>query len=122
MHGRRVKRKIIFYLSTALITRHIPLTGFTSRISLGKYVHVEFKSNLSCSAGGIQPAVLQEVSIPVWSNSECKLKYGIAAPGGIVDSFLCAGQAAKDSCSVRIHTRLLTRIHVSRIKNDNNDV
>ncbi|XP_032685596.1 proclotting enzyme-like [Odontomachus brunneus] len=53
----------------------------------------------SLREGGVQPAVLQEVSIPVWSNSECKLKYGIAAPGGIVDSFLCAGQAAKDSCS-----------------------
>lgn len=51
--------------------------------------------------GGPQPAILQEVSIPVWSNSECKFKYGSAAPGGIVDSFLCAGQAAMDSCSVR---------------------
>ncbi|KYM97521.1 PREDICTED: proclotting enzyme-like [Cyphomyrmex costatus] len=53
----------------------------------------------SLRESGPQPAVLQEVSIPVWSNSECKLKYGAAAPGGIVDSFLCAGRAAKDSCS-----------------------
>lgn len=52
--------------------------------------------------GGPQPAILQEVSVPVWSNSECKLKYGAAAPGGIVDSFLCAGRANKDSCSVCI--------------------
>lgn len=59
-------------------------------------------------SGGVQPAVLQEVSIPVWSNSECKLKYGIAAPGGIVDSFLCAGQAAKDSCSVGIRILYLS--------------
>lgn len=50
--------------------------------------------------GGPQPAILQEVAIPVWTNSECKEKYGAAAPGGIVDSFLCAGRAAKDSCSV----------------------
>ncbi|XP_066590810.1 proclotting enzyme-like [Prorops nasuta] len=53
----------------------------------------------SLRESGPQPAVLQEVSIPVWSNSECKIKYGAAAPGGIVDSFLCAGRAAKDSCS-----------------------
>ncbi|XP_011686690.1 PREDICTED: proclotting enzyme [Wasmannia auropunctata] len=53
----------------------------------------------SLRESGPQPAILQEVSIPVWSNSECKLKYGTAAPGGIVDSFLCAGRAAKDSCS-----------------------
>lgn len=52
--------------------------------------------------GGPQPPILQEVSIPVWTNGECKSKYGAAAPGGIIDSFLCAGLAAKDSCSVRI--------------------
>ncbi|XP_011631695.1 proclotting enzyme [Pogonomyrmex barbatus] len=53
----------------------------------------------SLRESGPQPAILQEVSVPVWSNNECKLKYGSAAPGGIVDSFLCAGRAAKDSCS-----------------------
>ncbi|XP_015439741.1 PREDICTED: proclotting enzyme-like [Dufourea novaeangliae] len=53
----------------------------------------------SLRESGPQPAVLQEVSIPIWSNNECKVKYGAAAPGGIVDSFLCAGKAAKDSCS-----------------------
>ncbi|XP_057334005.1 transmembrane protease serine 11B-like [Microplitis mediator] len=53
----------------------------------------------SLRESGPQPAVLQEVAIPVWSNAECKVKYGGAAPGGIVDSFLCAGRAAKDSCS-----------------------
>ncbi|XP_015126487.1 proclotting enzyme [Diachasma alloeum] len=53
----------------------------------------------SLRESGPQPAVLQEVAIPVWPNSECKQKYGAAAPGGIVDSFLCAGRAAKDSCS-----------------------
>ncbi|XP_034933737.1 proclotting enzyme-like isoform X2 [Chelonus insularis] len=53
----------------------------------------------SLRESGPQPAVLQEVAIPVWSNTECKQKYGAAAPGGIVDSFLCAGRATKDSCS-----------------------
>ncbi|XP_015585811.1 proclotting enzyme isoform X2 [Cephus cinctus] len=53
----------------------------------------------SLRESGPQPAVLQEVSIPVWTNSECKIKYGSDAPGGIVDSFLCAGRASKDSCS-----------------------
>lgn len=49
---------------------------------------------------GSQPAVLQEVSIPIWSNTECRSKYGLAAPGGIVDHMICAGQASRDSCSV----------------------
>ncbi|KAI4489963.1 hypothetical protein M0804_004145 [Polistes exclamans] len=53
----------------------------------------------SLRESGPQPAILQEVSIPVWSNKDCKFKYGSAAPGGIVDSFLCAGKAARDSCS-----------------------
>lgn len=53
-----------------------------------------------CVVDGPQPAVLQEVNIPVWTNQECKLKYGNAAPGGIVEHFLCAGRATKDSCSV----------------------
>lgn len=48
---------------------------------------------------GPQPAILQEVSIPIWTNAECRRKYGPAAPGGIVESMLCAGQPAKDSCS-----------------------
>jgi len=53
-------------------------------------------------SGGPQPAVLQKVTVPVWTNQECKYKYGNAAPGGIVDHFLCAGKAARDSCSVSI--------------------
>ncbi|XP_063220612.1 proclotting enzyme-like [Bacillus rossius redtenbacheri] len=53
----------------------------------------------SLRESGPQPAVLQEVNIPVWTNSECKAKYGNAAPGGIVEHFLCAGQAGRDSCS-----------------------
>ncbi|XP_020279968.1 proclotting enzyme-like [Pseudomyrmex gracilis] len=53
----------------------------------------------SLRESGPQPAILQEVSIPIWSNNECKSKYGAAAPGGIIDSFLCAGRATKDSCS-----------------------
>ncbi|XP_043462050.1 serine protease 44-like [Leptopilina heterotoma] len=53
----------------------------------------------SLRESGPQPAVLQQVTIKIWSNAECKVKYGAAAPGGIVDSFLCAGQAQKDSCS-----------------------
>ncbi|XP_067002303.2 chymotrypsin-like protease CTRL-1 [Anabrus simplex] len=48
---------------------------------------------------GQQPGVLQEVTIPIWTNQECRAKYGNAAPGGIVEHFLCAGQAGRDSCS-----------------------
>ncbi|KAG5893554.1 hypothetical protein JTB14_013638 [Gonioctena quinquepunctata] len=53
----------------------------------------------SLKESGPQPAVLQEVNIPIWNNRECKLKYGSAAPGGIVEHMLCAGQANRDSCS-----------------------
>ncbi|XP_049535567.1 transmembrane protease serine 9 [Anopheles darlingi] len=53
----------------------------------------------SLRENGPQPAVLQEVNLPIWTNAECRVKYGPAAPGGIIDTMLCAGQAAKDSCS-----------------------
>ncbi|CAG4965019.1 unnamed protein product [Colias eurytheme] len=53
----------------------------------------------SLRESGPQPSVLQEVSIPIWSNAECRLKYGSAAPGGIVEHMICAGKASMDSCS-----------------------
>uniref|UniRef100_A0AAG5DA17 Phenoloxidase-activating factor 2 n=1 Tax=Anopheles atroparvus TaxID=41427 RepID=A0AAG5DA17_ANOAO len=53
----------------------------------------------SLRENGPQPAILQEVNLPIWTNGECRVKYGPAAPGGIIDTMLCAGQAAKDSCS-----------------------
>ncbi|KAK9890287.1 hypothetical protein WA026_010390 [Henosepilachna vigintioctopunctata] len=53
----------------------------------------------SLRESGPQPSVLQEVNIPIWRNNECRQKYGHAAPGGIVEHMLCAGQAARDSCS-----------------------
>lgn len=42
---------------------------------------------------------MQKVSVPIWSNSQCRLKYGSAAPGGIADHMICAGSEAQDSCS-----------------------
>ncbi|XP_045445381.1 proclotting enzyme-like [Melitaea cinxia] len=53
----------------------------------------------SLRESGPQPSILQEVSIPIWTNAECRLKYGSAAPGGIVDHMICAGKASMDSCS-----------------------
>ncbi|XP_023945692.1 chymotrypsin-like protease CTRL-1 isoform X2 [Bicyclus anynana] len=53
----------------------------------------------SLRESGPQPSILQEVSIPIWTNNECRLKYGSAAPGGIVDHMICAGKASMDSCS-----------------------
>merc|ERR1711978_816880 len=35
----------------------------------------------------------------IWDNKVCKDTYGPAAPGGIMDHMLCAGQKGKDSCS-----------------------
>ncbi|XP_042873165.1 transmembrane protease serine 9-like [Penaeus japonicus] len=48
--------------------------------------------------GGPQSQTLYQVRLRVWSNKDCARKYGRAAPGGIVDSYLCAGQDGKDSC------------------------
>lgn len=62
---------------------------------------------------------VQKVSVPIWSNAVCRQKYGkfkiesskilfdridcfisgSAAPGGIIDSMICAGKDARDSCS-----------------------
>ncbi|XP_012530794.1 proclotting enzyme [Monomorium pharaonis] len=112
---RRVKRVVrhrgfnsrTLYNDVALLTLNEPVE-FTEQIRpiclpSGSQLYAGKTATVigwgSLRESGPQPAILQEVSIPVWSNSECKLKYGAAAPGGIVDSFLCAGQAAKDSCS-----------------------
>lgn len=57
----------------------------------------------SLRENGAQPAILQKVQVPIWRNSECARKYGRAAPGGITASMICAGQATRDSCSVRKH-------------------
>jgi len=38
------------------------------------------------------------------------IKYGSAAPGGIVDHFLCAGKAARDSCSVSKSKRVIALV------------
>ncbi|XP_031616963.1 proclotting enzyme-like [Contarinia nasturtii] len=53
----------------------------------------------SVRENGPQPSVLQKVSVPIWSNAVCRQKYGGAAPGGIIDSMICAGKDARDSCS-----------------------
>ena len=54
----------------------------------------------SLRENGPQPDILQEITVKIWDNKECKDTYGPAAPGGIMDHMLCAGQAGKDSCSV----------------------
>lgn len=56
----------------------------------------------SLRENGPQPSILQKVQIPIWTNSECARKYGRAAPAGIIESMICAGQASKDSCSVSL--------------------
>jgi len=53
----------------------------------------------SIKEAGPQPDILREVTVKIWENSECKDTYGNAAPGGIMDHMLCAGQKGKDSCS-----------------------
>lgn len=53
----------------------------------------------SLRENGPQPSTLQKVTVPIWSNQQCRQKYGSAAPGGIVDHMICAGRNAMDSCS-----------------------
>jgi len=53
----------------------------------------------SLRENGPQPDILQEVTVRIWDNKVCKETYGPAAPGGIMDHMLCAGQKGKDSCS-----------------------
>lgn len=66
----------------------------------------------SLRENGPQPSILQKVSIPIWTNAECAQKYGRAAPAGIIDSMICAGQAAKDSCSVSLNSRFKKRFYI----------
>lgn len=37
---------------------------------------------------GPQPAVLQKVTVPIWTNAQCRVKYGSAAPGNICITYL----------------------------------
>lgn len=75
----------------------------------------------SLRENGPQPDSLMEVTVRIWDNPTCKVQttelrmqihfdpvynslhcqdtYGNAAPGGIMDHMLCAGQKGKDSCS-----------------------
>ena len=57
----------------------------------------------SLKENGPQPNTLMEVTVKIWDNPTCKDTYGNAAPGGIMDHMLCAGQKGKDSCSVSLH-------------------
>lgn len=54
------------------------------------------------SQDGGQPNVLQQVTVRIKSNAECKKNYGTDAPGGIANHMLCAGTAGKDACSVSL--------------------
>lgn len=72
----------------------LPSSGFNYQGSTGTVVGWG-----SLRENGPQPAVLQEVNLPIWTNQQCAIKYGSSAPGGIIDSMICAGVSAKDSCS-----------------------
>ncbi|KAK8377043.1 hypothetical protein O3P69_013589 [Scylla paramamosain] len=52
----------------------------------------------SMHEGGPQPSTLHKANLRVVSLNDCKKKYGPAAPGGIVPTYLCAGTDGKDSC------------------------
>ena len=48
------------------------------------------------------PAALQQVTVKVQTNEECKRNYGTSAPGDILPSMICAGLPGKDSCQVNL--------------------
>ena len=52
--------------------------------------------------GGNYPPDLKAVEGEVWENSKCSSSYGYQAPGGIIDSMICAASPGKDSCSVSL--------------------
>lgn len=49
---------------------------------------------------GPLPRVLQQVTIQIQSNAQCKKNYGSNAPGDILNSMICGGLPGKDSCQV----------------------
>jgi len=53
----------------------------------------------SIKENGPQPDTLLEMTVKIWDNAKCKNTYGNAAPGGIMDHMLCAGEQGRDSCS-----------------------
>lgn len=61
--------------------------------------------------GGPQPKTLHKVTLRVVSQTDCRNKYGPAAPGGIIESYLCAGTDGKDSCQVGLRGR---RVRLSK--------
>jgi len=48
---------------------------------------------------GPQQGIVWQVALRMVDNESCRRKYGNAAPGGIVSSYLCAGDGGMDSCS-----------------------
>ena len=63
-------------------------------------------------------AVLREVDVRVWNNTECGDSYGSKAPGGIVHTMLCASkpEEGKDSCLVSKYSSSLANCKHSCVK------
>ena len=57
-------------------------------------------TSFMCDSGGPQPTTLHKATLRVVNLESCRRKYGPAAPGGIISSYLCAGTDGKDSCQV----------------------
>lgn len=52
------------------------------------------------ASGGVGSSVLQQVQVRIDDNSNCNQIYGSKAPGGIINSMVCAGYPGRDSCQV----------------------
>lgn len=59
------------------------------------------------------PQRLQEVTVPVVSNTDCNAAYG-----GITSNMLCAGKEGKDSCQVSKGTHTWKRCHSKLLLSD----
>ena len=67
-------------------------------------------------AGGSPiPAVLQEVTVKVTSNSNCKESYKSAGFTIVDNTMICASAPGKDACRVHIARKMkLTFTHIGR--------
>jgi len=75
------------------------------RTSDGKAININCKNGrpnvkMNILLGGPRSETLQKVTLQIKSNEDCKDNFGPKAPGGIIDTFLCATAPEKDACGV----------------------
>ena len=96
------QQQTAFDYDVSIITLNQNFTTATAKIFSGRDPLEGFNATLigtgTLSEGGPEPTTLQKVTIPIVSNTVCKLSYGDSA---ITDRMICAGlqTGTKDSCN-----------------------